>query len=108
MYYLKPEDISQTFMWLWAGEPTNLFAVSLVRLSICLFFLRLIPRKKIYLWTIRGTIAGLVASDIFVSINYFFECVPIRKVWEPATPGKCFPQGVNVTAVWLFQGEFSV
>ena len=105
MYYLQPDQITQTFMWLWAAEPTNLFAVFLVRLSICLFFLRLIPPKKIYLWIIRGTITGLILSDIFVSIIYFFECRPVRKVWEPATPGKCFDKNTISAAVWLYQGE---
>ena len=108
IYYLEPGQITQTFKWLWAAEPTNLFAVFLVRLSICLFFLRLIPPKKIYLWIIRGTIAALVLSDIFVSIIYFFECRPIRKVWEPATPGECFDQRTTSAAVWLYQGEFAL
>lgn len=105
MYYLKPEQILRTHKWLWAAEPTNLFAVFLVRLSISLFFLRLIPPRKIYVWTIWGTIAGLVISDVLVSINYFFQCRPIRKVWEPAAPGKCFSEGVAVWANCLYQGE---
>ncbi len=105
IYYLEPDQITQTFMWLWAAEPTNLFAVFLVRLSISLFFLRLIPPKKIYLWIIRGTIVALILSDVFVSINYFFECRPIRKVWEPTTPGTCFGTDVSSAAIWLYQGE---
>lgn len=108
MYYLKPDQITQTFMWLWAAEPTNLFAVFLVRLSISLFFLRLIPPKKIYLWIIRGTIAALIISDIFISIYYFFACRPIQKVWKPATPGECFGREVDVAATWLYQGEVAL
>ena len=108
MYYLKPDQISQTFMWLWAAEPTNLFAVFLVRVSIALFFLRLIPPKKIYLWTIRGTIAALIISDIFVSVIYFFECRPIEKIWKPATPGTCLGREVMASAVWLYQGVLAL
>lgn len=107
MYYLKPDQVKQTFMWLWAAEPTNLFAVFLVRISISLFVLRLIPPKKIYRWTIWGTIAGLIISDVFISIYYFFQCRPIRKVWEPATQGRCLPLGVDSAATWLYQGEIS-
>ncbi len=105
IYYLNPTQISHTFMWLWAAEPTNLFAVFLVRLSISLFFLRLVPPNKLYLWVIWGTIAALTVSDIFISVNYFFECRPIRKVWEPEIPGTCFSQGVTTSATWLYQGE---
>lgn len=105
IYYLTSDQISQTFKWLWAAEPTNLFAVFLVRLSISLFFLRLIPPKKAYLWIIRINIVGLVVSDIFISIYYFFACRPIRKIWEPETPGQCFGPGVDSAATWLYQGE---
>ena len=105
VYYLTSDQISQTFKWLWAAEPTNLFAVFLVRLSISLFFLRLIPPKKAYLWIIRINIVGLVVSDLFISIYYFFACRPIRKVWEPETPGQCFGPGVDSAATWLYQGE---
>ena len=108
IYYLQPWQISQTFMWLWAAEPTNLFAVFLVRLSISLFFLRLVPPKKVYLWLIWGIIAALTASDIFVSINYFFQCRPIRKVWQPDTPGTCFGHEVTAAAIWLYQGRLTI
>ena len=104
IYYLKPDQGSQTFMWLWTAEPTNLFAVYLVRLSISLFFLRLAPRNKNYLRVIWGTIAALTISDVFVSINYFFQCRPIRKVWNPEVQGTCFSHGVTSSAIWLYQG----
>lgn len=110
MYYLDPNQISHTFMWLWAAEPTNMFAVFLVRLSISLFFLRLVPPKKVHRWKVYrliiwGTITGLIISDVFVSIGYFFQCRPIRKIWVPATPGTCFRQGVIASATWLYPGE---
>ncbi|KAG8533587.1 uncharacterized protein KY384_001327 [Bacidia gigantensis] len=101
--YVPPENIPPAFMWLWAAEPTNLFAVYLVRLSICLFFIRLIPPKKVYMWIIWVTIAALTVSDVFTSVYYFFECRPIRKVWLPKTQGQCFGEGVQQAATWLYQ-----
>ncbi|KAI4183620.1 MAG: hypothetical protein L6R41_005300 [Letrouitia leprolyta] len=101
--YVPPGNISETFKWLWAAEPTNLFAVFLVRLSIALFFLRLVPPKRRYIWTIWIIIGILAVSDIYISINFFFECRPIRKVWLPDTPGTCFSDEVNHSALWLFQ-----
>ena len=96
IYNLKPDQISHTFMRLWADEPTNLFAVFLVRLSIALFFLRLMPPKKIYLWTIRATIAALVISVIYVSVIYSFKCKPVQKFWRSATPGTCLGREVRL------------
>ena len=95
-------------MWLWAGEPTDLIAVYLVRLSICLFFLRLVPPKRIYIWTIWITILLLTVSNIFTSIYFFFECRPIRKVWSPMTEGMCFNNEVKKGAIWLYQGRWSM
>lgn len=107
IYYLDSSQLSNTFKWLWAAEPTNLFAVYLVRLSISLFFLRLIPPTKAYKRLIWSTVVALTLSDIFISINYFFQCRPLRKVWEPHTPGTCFPEEVTAAATWLYQGRRS-
>jgi hypothetical protein len=77
--YVDPEEVPQTSMWLWAAE-SNLFAVYLLRLLFCLFFLRLVPRKgNVYGWVIWVTIAALTASHLYVSNDYFFEFRPIRK-----------------------------
>ena len=108
IHYMTMDQISQTFKWLWAAEPTNLFAVFLVRLSISLFFLRLVPPRKIYKRVIWGTIAALAASDIFISIYYFFECRPIRKVWKPEIPGTCFGRRVALASTWLYQGTSAI
>ncbi|CAO1603226.1 hypothetical protein XANCAGTX0491_006818 [Xanthoria calcicola] len=104
LFYVPPSNVPETFKWLWAAEPTNLFAVFLVRLSIALFFLRLVPPKKRYIRTIWGIIAILAISDIYVSINFFFECVPIHKVWLPSASGSCAVRdAINQSALWLFQ-----
>ncbi|KAL8721402.1 MAG: hypothetical protein Q9225_001917 [Loekoesia sp. 1 TL-2023] len=101
--YVPKKNIPETFKWLWAAEPTNLFAVTLVRFSIALFFLRLVPPKKRYIWTIWTTVGILAVSDIYISINFFFECRPIRRVWLPNTPGSCFSEEITQSALWLFQ-----
>ena len=104
IYYLGQDDVQEAFKWLWAAEPTNLFAVYLVRLSISLFFLRLVPPRRAYIWLIWGTIVALTVSDIYISIDYFFQCRPIQKVWQPDVPGSCFDPQVTVVATWLYQG----
>ncbi|KAI4111063.1 MAG: hypothetical protein LQ339_000791 [Xanthoria mediterranea] len=106
LFYVPQSNVPETFKWLWAAEPTNLFAVFLVRLSIALFFLRLVPPRKRYIRTIWGIIAILAISDIYVSINFFFECVPIHKVWLPDASGSCAVRdAINQSALWLFQGS---
>jgi len=105
--YIPPENVPETFKWLWAAEPTNLLAVYLFRLSIALFFLRLVPPKRRFIWTLWATIGMLTVADIYVSIDFFSECRPIRKVWLPQTPGACFSDIFNQSALWLFQGALA-
>ncbi|KAL8833478.1 MAG: hypothetical protein Q9170_004252 [Blastenia crenularia] len=103
-FYVPLEDLPETFKWLWAAEPTNLFAVTLVRLSIALFYLRLVPPKKRYIWSIWSVIGLLAISDIYISITFFFECRPIRKVWlQKAVHGTCFSNEVQQSGLWIFQ-----
>ncbi|PVH91880.1 hypothetical protein DM02DRAFT_702580 [Periconia macrospinosa] len=104
IYYVPKEQIPECFKWLWAAEPTNLFALYTVRLSITLFFLRLIPtHHKRYRHIIWASIWGLTISDIYVSVNYFIQCRPIEKVWRPETPGECLSDAVYAAAPWVYQ-----
>lgn len=105
IYYLKETEIPVIFKWLWAAEPTNLFAVYLVRVSIALFLLRLVPPKKKYTWVIWSTITLLTISDIYVFFVFFLQCRPIRKVWNFTAPGTCVSEHILASAIWLYQGE---
>ncbi|KAF2650087.1 hypothetical protein K491DRAFT_683314 [Lophiostoma macrostomum CBS 122681] len=104
IYYVPEAQIPDCFKWLWVAEPTNLFALYTVRLSIALFFLRLIPthhkRNRRIIW---ASIWALTISDIYVSINYFIQYRPIQKVWRPAIPGKCLSDSVYAAAPWVYQ-----
>ena len=102
-YYMTSDQILETSKWLWAAKSTNLFAVFLVKLSICLSFLRLVPPKGIYEAVIHAMITALVPSVILMSTNYFFECRPIQKVWKPEIPGTCFGERFTVFSTGFYQ-----
>ena len=109
MYYLDSSQISGWAKWSWVGKITNLFAIYLVRISICLFLLRLIPPKgKFYLSTTWVTIVALSFSDILITISYLVECRPLRKVWHPDTPGICLSPALGMATTWLFQGTVAL
>ena len=102
-HYMTSDQISQTSKWLWAAKSTNLFAVFLVKISICLSFLRLVPPKGIHEAVIHALITALVPSVILMSINYAFECRPIQKVWMPEIPGTCFGERFTVLSAGFYQ-----
>ncbi|KAJ4394815.1 hypothetical protein N0V93_004035 [Gnomoniopsis smithogilvyi] len=102
--YVPVENLKPCFMFLWIAEPTNLFALYAVRVSITLFFMRLIPtHKKLYMRIIWGIIWSLTISDIYVSINYFIQCRPIQKVWDTEIEGECLSDAAYQAAPWFYQ-----
>ncbi|ROV93379.1 hypothetical protein VMCG_08403 [Cytospora schulzeri] len=102
--YVPTSQIKLCFMFLWIAEPTNLFALYAVRLSITLFFLRLVPKQKIfYRRIIFGIIWSLSISDVYVSINYFIQCRPIQKVWDTTIEGTCLNSAAYQAAPWVYQ-----
>lgn len=103
-FYVGPRKFEDMLKWLWAGEPTNLSAVYLVRLSIAIFLLRIIPPKKVYRWIIYGSIVFLTISDVYVLFMFLFQCRPLQKVWRPEISGSCISSELLASAIWLYQG----
>ena len=102
------DQISQTYQWLWAAKSTNISAAFLVKLSICLSLLRLVPPKGIHERVIHASITALVPSAILMSINCFFECRPIKKVWKPEIPGTCFGEHFSVLITVFYQSTSAI
>ena len=104
--YLSPYQFVQMAKWLWVGELTNLFAVYLVRVSVSLFLLRLVPHnKKIYTRALWISITTWTITNIYASIIYLIQCRPIQKVWKPMIPGTCLNPTISAIAPWAYQGE---
>ncbi|KAH8749862.1 hypothetical protein F5883DRAFT_528253 [Diaporthe sp. PMI_573] len=98
--YIAESQIPRCFMFLWIAEPTNLFALYAVRV----FFLRLVPQHRIlYRRAVWGVVWALTISDIYVSINYFIQCRPIQKVWEPRIEGTCLQDAAYQAGPWFYQ-----
>ena len=107
-FYMTSDQTSETYKWLWAAKLTNLSAAFLVKLSICLSLLRLVPPKGIHEGVIHASITALLPSLILMSINYFFECRPIQKVWKPEIPGTCFGEHFTVLITVFYQSASAI
>lgn len=95
-------------MFLWITEPTNLVALYTVRLSITLFFLRLIPKHMtLYRRIIFGFIWSLTISIIYVTVIQLIECRPTQKAWDPTIEGECLSNATYQAAPWIYQGTHS-
>lgn len=81
-------------------------AAALIKFSTLLLYRRIFDSNKkltIACWVIAGVVANYSIAQIFMSI---FECTPVHKAWDPATPGTCLdtfvaatsPAAINVVA----------
>jgi len=109
MYYLSPTSIPLASKWSRATTPPNLAACALARISVCLFFMRILSRgdrKKtlIFLWAL---IALNISVNIVSIVGMLVRCRPIEKLWDHNVPGVCGPASTSVVTS-LVQGVVSV
>lgn len=82
--------------------------VGFVKMSVCIFILRLIERTHrrvamtLYSVMILNTAITLVAVFCIA-----FQCQPFHKIWHPSVPGKCFSTQILTDITRLVGGEFS-
>ena len=83
--------------------------VGFVKLSICIFVLRLIKGTHrriaiaVYTVMIMNTVITLVAVFCIA-----FQCTPFEKVWNPKVPGRCFSAQVLTEIVRVVGGKSSL
>lgn len=79
-------------MWFHLNEFFYFLATVLIKISACLFLLRIIGRatgktlrRFLYALMIMMVVLGFVASIVF-----FVTCVPLAGAWDPRIKAKCF------------------
>lgn len=76
----------------------------LVRISVCLFALRLVPTTKT---SYRRWIWGLLTFCTIISIGDFlaqcFQCIPLLGLWDESVNARCFPPA-DMTKIAQVQG----
>ena len=102
--YILPtlSNLTESFI---VGEIGVCVAVGLVRISICLFVLRLIqgthPRTRAALYVVLGLNAVVTLAAIF---TLGFQCQPLRKTWNMGMEGTCFTRNVIENIVRVVGG----
>ena len=78
---------------------------ALVRVSVCLFVLRLVPATQI---SYRRWIWGLVIFNAVVTLAVFLafclQCIPLSALWDHSVKARCI-QRAEMTKIAQFQGS---
>ena len=102
-YYLllTPELASEAAKWQWLLEIIAGISFMFIRISICLFVLRIFGITRRLRWTLYTAIAFIVATNISSTLIFVLQCQPPQKVWKPLTPGTCLgPKAVLIGAYY--------
>ncbi|CAD6584705.1 MAG: hypothetical protein ASARMPRED_001840 [Alectoria sarmentosa] len=82
--------------------------IGLVRISVCLFVLRLMPATKMFY---RKWIWGFLIFCTIMSLGDFlaqcFQCIPLSRVWNQGAKARCFPPA-DMTKIAQAQGGAAV
>ena len=106
MYYLSPEQIVEARKWGQLGELQTSGAIALVKVSICLFLLRILDRTRKefrrFIWILM---VFSLAGNIALIITWFLQCIPLKALWNPTIHGKCIPGAAIVDVVYVGTGK---
>ena len=88
------------------GQPWLMMGATLSKISICLFFIRLLSARR---WRILLGIMifSMALVNLTFSLTVNLQCRPLEKLWKPQTDGACWDASVQLNFGY-FQGVFSV
>lgn len=99
-YYLEPQQLIEAMKWTKAAEVMIMVVPVLIKVSVLFSILRLVSRVHrnvtIFIWVIMALMIADGLASFFVEV---FECVPIKKKWDPSTPGHCLS---HHAAHWVY------
>ena len=112
-YYLEltPDSLSglsQALKWQFLVECLTCFSYMFIRISICLFLLRLFGNKKRLRWALYCLMAFVTATNMSSAAVFLAQCRPLRKVWDPSVSGTCVSTGTVVFAGYYNGGKIFI
>ncbi|KAK4458515.1 hypothetical protein QBC42DRAFT_314328 [Cladorrhinum samala] len=89
------------------GQPWYLMSVTLSKISICLFFMKLLGRARQWRILLSVLIVFMAAVNFAFSLTVNLQCRPLEKLWNPSVDGGCWNPSVQ-RDFGYFQGAFSL
>ena len=91
IYYLSEGDIVEALKWNYLATPLLVFSLAASKVSICLLLIRVLHRSKTkFKRSFPISMMILLTIVAVPSAGYSpGQCQPVRKLWNPSTPGHC-------------------
>lgn len=72
------------------AEVLIIFSVMFVRSSVAIFLFRIFGHRRSWKLMLYSVMCWILLSWVTALIFVFATCNPIKKVWEPLSPGGCW------------------
>ncbi|ETS76479.1 hypothetical protein PFICI_11866 [Pestalotiopsis fici W106-1] len=84
----KPDALRYTFIYMFAGELLFFTGLALIKWSILAMYYRIFPTLFMkWGYAVLGSMTA--AWWVAVMLTTVFQCTPVHKYWDLATPGTC-------------------
>lgn len=91
----------------YAVENFYLLAVTAVKFSMLLLYLRLSPSNS-FRTVVLGHMLLAISGGLIAIVATVLQCMPIAKTWNDRLPGTCFDQGIIYEAATVFNLSMNV
>ena len=91
-YYvlLTPGLLPEISRLTYAAEVLIVFSVMFVRSSVAMFLFRIFGHRKGWKLILYSVMFWILLSWVTALVFVFATCNPIRKIWDPLSPGVCW------------------
>lgn len=88
------------------GQPLLMMGSTLSKISVCLFFMRLLGSARHWRILLGVMIFFMAVVNLTFSLTTNLQCRPLEKLWNPSTPGVCWDPSVQLNFGYFQGGEF--
>jgi hypothetical protein len=99
--FLTPGRRVTAMHLIFAAQSLNVYAIFLVKLSICAYLMPLAFRRgfRAVIW--MSVVIVVVCNFIIPTCSHLGECRPMAMMWNPAVKGTCWPLAVRQAGAYI-------
>ncbi|KAL1877601.1 hypothetical protein VTK73DRAFT_8510 [Phialemonium thermophilum] len=90
------------------GQPWFMMGSTLAKISICLFFIRLLGSSRHWRIFLGAMIFFMAVVNLTFSLTVNLQCRPLEKFWNPDTEGECWDPSVQLDFGYFQGGAFEM
>ena len=103
----SPLQLLQSSKWTVIAVFETTVATCLIKLSICLFILRVLgPTNRHWRRLICGLLSFLVIITLAFLTVLLLQCRPLNAAWDYQVEGRCYSQHVQLSVKYALGGSF--